>query len=180
MQFIKTPIQDLYQIQPKIWTDNRGYFYESYNQKIFEDQGISTIFNQDNQSYSQKGTLRGLHFQNPPFEQDKLVRVIKGAVIDVAVDIRKHSPTFGQHFAIELNETNQTMFLVPAGFAHGFYTLTDNTIFAYKCSNFYDKKSEGGIIWNDKTLNINWGEGEKIISEKDQILPSFKDFISQF
>jgi dTDP-4-dehydrorhamnose 3,5-epimerase len=138
------------------------------------------LFVQDNQSLSQKGAVRGLHFQAPPFEQGKLVRVITGAVIDVIVDIRKNSPTYGQHFSVELNEENKTMFWIPPGFAHGFETLVDNTIFLYKCTKLYDKSSEGGLLFNDSEIGINWKTKEPIVSDKDLILPHIKDFTSPF
>ena len=180
MEIIKTYISDLLIIKPNLFNDNRGYFYESYNKKLFFDNLINIEFVQDNESKSQKGVLRGLHFQNSPFAQAKLVRVIKGKVIDVAVDIRKNSPTYGKHFSIELSEENKTMFLIPAGFAHGFATLEDNTIFSYKCSEFYNKDSEDCIIWNDSTLKIDWKIENPIISEKDNKGKQFKDFISLF
>ncbi len=167
-------------IQPRIFNDSRGYFYESYNETAFINAGINLLFVQDNQSLSQKGAVRGLHFQAPPFEQGKLVRVITGAVIDVIVDIRKNSPTYGQHFSIELNEENKTMFWIPPGFAHGFETLVDNTIFLYKCTNLYDKSSEGGLLFNDPEIGINWKTKEPIVSDKDLILPHIKDFTSPF
>ncbi|WP_207422064.1 dTDP-4-dehydrorhamnose 3,5-epimerase [Desertivirga brevis] len=182
MNIIPTTIEGLVIIEPKIWKDDRGYFYESYNKKIFADAGIDAEFVQDNQSFSQKGTLRGLHGQADPFAQGKLVRVIQGKVIDVAVDIRKNSPTYGQHVSIELSAENFRMFWVPPGFLHGFVTLEDNTIFTYKVTNLYDKASEIGVIWNDADLNIDWGiePEEAILSEKDKVLPSFKDFVSPF
>lgn len=167
-------------IQPRIFYDARGYFYESYNNETYVKAGIDVTFVQDNQSLSQKGAVRGLHFQAPPFEQGKLVRVIKGAVYDVIVDIRKESKTYGQHYGIELNEENFTMFWIPPGFAHGFSTLRDDTVFAYKCTNLYDKSSEGGVLWNDSTLGIDWNVENPIVSDKDQILPPFKDFKSPF
>jgi dTDP-4-dehydrorhamnose 3,5-epimerase len=167
-------------IEPRIFNDSRGYFYESYNESAFVNAGINLRFVQDNQSLSQKGALRGLHFQATPFEQGKLVRVIQGAVIDVIVDIRKNSPTYGRHYAIELTAENKTMFWIPPGFAHGFETLEDNTIFLYKCSNLYDKNSEGGLRYNDPELNIQWRTSEPIISEKDLILPLIKDLNSPF
>jgi dTDP-4-dehydrorhamnose 3,5-epimerase len=167
-------------IEPRIFNDPRGYFYESYNSDIFKAAGIDGIFVQDNQSLSHKGATRGLHFQAPPFEQGKLVRVVKGAVIDVIVDIRKSSPTFGKSFAIELSESNHLMFWIPPGFAHGFETLEDKTIFLYKCTNVYHKESEGGLLWNDPALEIKWQSENAIISEKDQLLPSLKDFVSPF
>jgi dTDP-4-dehydrorhamnose 3,5-epimerase len=135
---------------------------------------------QDNQSLSQKGALRGLHFQAPPFEQGKLVRVIKGAVYDVIIDIRKSSPTYGKHFGIKLTGENFTMFWVPPGFAHGFYTLENDTVFAYKCTNVYNKLSEGGVRWNDESLAINWDAESPVVSDKDKILPLFADLKSPF
>lgn len=182
MNFIETKIKDLLIIEPKIWKDDRGYFYESYNKDAFDKAGIHANFVQDNQSLSQKGTLRGLHAQSDPFAQGKLVRVIKGRVIDVAVDIRKTSGTYGQHIEIELSEENRLMLWVPPGFLHGFLTLDDNTIFTYKVTNFYDKNSEFGVVWNDSDLKINWGisSQEVILSEKDKMLPAFKDLDSPF
>jgi dTDP-4-dehydrorhamnose 3,5-epimerase len=184
MNISKTPIEDLLIIEPKVWQDNRGYFYESYNSKLFAEAGIDAQFVQDNQSFSQKGTLRGLHAQKAPFAQGKLVRVIQGSVLDVAVDIRKTSATFGQHFSIELSGSNHRQLWVPPGFLHGFLTLEDNTIFTYKVSNYYDKDSEIGVIWNDAQLNINWSadvpEESMVFSQKDLVLPAFADFDSPF
>ncbi|POY35651.1 dTDP-4-dehydrorhamnose 3,5-epimerase [Solitalea longa] len=180
MKITHTPIDGLVIIEPRVFNDARGYFFESYNQHTFREAGIDANFVQDNQSKSQKGTLRGLHFQAPPFAQGKLVRVIQGRVLDIAVDIRKNSPTFGQYYSIELSGENQVQFWIPEGFAHGFITLEDDTIFSYKCTNFYNKASEGGIIWNDPDLNINWGEVDVLVSEKDEILPKLKDFTSPF
>ncbi len=182
MKFTETKIKGLFIIEPQVWRDDRGYFYESYSKKAFEHAGIFADFVQDNQSLSQKGTLRGLHAQKDPSAQGKLVRVIRGRVIDVAVDIRKSSATYGQHVAVELNEENHTMFWVPPGFLHGFVTLEDNTIFTYKVTNLYDKASEIGGLWNDRELNINWGidPSEVILSEKDKELPLFRDFVSPF
>lgn len=180
MEIIATGIADLYIVQPKIFEDNRGYFFESYNKKAFEKHGINANFVQDNQSLSQKGILRGLHFQAPPHAQGKLVSVTKGAVLDIAVDIRKGSPTYGKQFSIELNEKNKTMLWIPEGFAHGFLTLADQTIFTYKCTNFYSKESEGSIIWNDPQIGINWGITDPVLSEKDKIGVSLKEFNSPF
>ncbi len=180
MDVIKTPIEGLLIIQPKVFSDGRGYFYESWNRRSFERAGIGEDFVQDNQSLSQEGVLRGLHFQNPPFAQAKLVRVITGAVLDVAVDIRKDSPTYGQHYALELNAENKTMFYIPAGFAHGFLTLEDNTIFAYKCSNYYDKASEDTLLWNDPDLGIDWGIADPVLSEKDAQGKAFRGYESAF
>lgn len=180
MKIIHTEIPDLLVVQPKVFEDERGYFFESYNKKVLAENGIDVDFVQDNQSLSQKGVLRGLHFQNPPHAQGKLVSVIKGAVLDVAVDIRKNSPTYGKHMAIELTEKNKTMFWVPPGFAHGFLTLENNTVFSYKCTDFYNKAAEDCILWNDPHLNIQWGVQHPILSEKDKLGKNFVDFISQF
>ncbi len=167
-------------ITPQIFYDERGYFFEPYNKKRFADAGIDVDFVQDNQSLSQKGAVRGLHFQAPPFAQGKLVRVVKGAVLDIVVDIRKNSSTYGKHYGVELSEKNFKLFWIPIGFAHGFATLEDQTVFEYKCSNVYNKQSEGGIKWNDTDLNITWTINDSIVSEKDQQLPLFKDFVSPF
>lgn len=182
MNFIETKIADLYIIEPKIWTDERGYFYESYNEQLFEQAGIQARFVQDNQSLSQKGTLRGLHAQKGSSAQGKLVRVIQGKVLDIAVDIRKDSVTYGQHVAVELSGENHSMFWIPPGFLHGFVTLEDQTIFTYKVTSLYDRSAEIGALWNDPDLNINWNidSPELILSEKDRNLPAFKDFISPF
>lgn len=167
-------------LQPKVFADERGHFYESYNRTVFQTLGIKEEFVQDNQSLSQKGIIRGLHFQRPPFAQAKLVRVIKGAVLDVVVDIRKTSGTYGKFFAIELTETNFTSLFIPTGFAHGFATLQDNTIFSYKCTAFYHPESEGGIAYNCPTLNINWGIDNPILSNKDLLHPNLTDFQTPF
>jgi len=180
MEVIETKIKDLLIIKPKVFADARGYFFESYNETIFKQNGIVANFVQDNQSLSSTGVLRGLHFQAPPHDQGKLVRVITGAVLDVAVDIRRNSPTYGQYVSIELTEENKTMFYIPPGFAHGFLTLRDNTIFSYKCTNVYNKASEGCVLWNDSDLNINWNVSNPILSEKDLIGAPFKEFNSPF
>jgi dTDP-4-dehydrorhamnose 3,5-epimerase len=182
MKVTETNIKGLLIIEPRIFNDDRGYFYESYNKTKFAEAGIDVDFVQDNQSFSQKGAIRGLHGQANPFAQGKLVRVIKGRVIDVALDIRKGSPTFGQHCAIELSEENKLLFWIPAGFLHGFSVLEDDTIFTYKVNNFYDKASEIGVIWNDPTLNIDWGISptQALLSPKDEILPTFNSFQSPF
>lgn len=180
MEIIETKIKGLLIIKPKVFADDRGYFFESYNEIVFKNNGVDVKFLQDNQSLSNAGVLRGLHFQAPPFEQGKLVRVITGAVLDVAVDIRKNSPTYGENITIELTEENKTMFYIPPGFAHGFATLRDNTIFSYKCTNVYNKASEGTIQWNDKDLNINWNMTNPILSDKDLNGVSFKDLKSPF
>jgi dTDP-4-dehydrorhamnose 3,5-epimerase len=180
MEIQKTIIEGVLVIKPQVFYDPRGYFFEPYNADRYKSTGIEFDFIQDNQSLSQKNALRGLHFQAPPFDQGKLVRVVKGAVIDVVVDIRKHSPTFGHHFKLELSESNFLQLWIPPGFAHGFVTLEDNTIFEYKCTNYYNKMSEGGIRWNDEDIAINWNVSEPIISDKDSELPLLRDFISPF
>ena len=180
MEIIETNIKGLLIIKPKVFADVRGYFFESYNEGVFKQNGLTPHFVQDNQSLSNAGVLRGLHFQAPPHAQGKLVRVITGAVLDVAVDIRKNSPTYGQHIAIELTEENKTMFYIPTGFAHGFLTLRDNTIFSYKCTDLYHKASEGTVLWNDADLNINWNIAKPILSEKDLTGTKFKEFNSPF
>ncbi len=180
MEIIKTPIEGLLVLQPKIWHDERGYFFESFRADVFEKLNIEIDFVQDNQSLSQRGTIRGLHFQKAPFEQGKLVRVVQGRVLDVALDIRKNSPTYGQYYAIELSAENQTQFYIPPGFAHGFSTLEDNTIFCYKCTNYYHKASEGGVLFNDPALNIDWKVEGLFVSDKDKELPLLKDFVSPF
>lgn len=180
MEIIKTPIEGLFVLQPKIWHDDRGYFYESFRSDVFEKLNIEVNFVQDNQSLSQRGTIRGLHFQQSPYEQGKLVRVVQGRVLDVALDIRKNSATYGQHYAIELSAENQTQFYIPPGFAHGFSTLEDNTIFCYKCTNYYHKASEGGVMFNDPALGIDWKVEGLFVSDKDKELPLLKDFASPF
>jgi len=180
MQFIETEIEGLLIIKPKIFEDERGHFFESYNKEVFKKNGLTVEFVQDNQSLSQKNVLRGLHFQAPPFAQGKLIRVIKGSVLDVAVDIRKKSSTYGKHMVVELSEYNKTMLYIPPGFAHGFLTLEDNTIFSYKCTNNYNKESEGSILWCDKDLKIDWGISSPILSEKDKVSPLFNSFNSPF
>lgn len=180
MKIIKTPIPGLLEIEPAIFGDDRGYFYESYNKDAFYQVGITADFVQDNQSLSSKGVLRGLHFQNPPHVQGKLVRVISGAVLDVALDIRVGSPTYGQHYSVELTGENKKMFWIPPGFAHGFLTLENDTIFAYKCTALYNKASEGAVLWNDPQLNINWNIDAPLVSAKDQEAPAFNTLKSQF
>jgi len=176
----KTFIEGLLIIKPKVFEDPRGYFFESFSKKTLEEAGIKEEFVQDNQSLSQKGVLRGLHLQKPPHAQGKLVRVIQGSVLDVVVDIRNGSLTYGNYFSIELNEQNKTMFWIPAGFAHGFLTLEDNTIFHYKCTNYYNKDSEASVLWNDKDININWNVSNPLLSEKDLTGTPLKYFASPF
>ncbi|MBX2953738.1 MAG: dTDP-4-dehydrorhamnose 3,5-epimerase [Leadbetterella sp.] len=175
MQFAPTKLAGVIEITPRVFEDERGYFFESYNINLFKEQGITEDFLQDNQSFSRKGVIRGLHFQREPFAQGKLVRVIRGAVLDVVVDIRPGSPTFGQHESFLLTEENQKMVYLPAGFAHGFSTLED-AVFSYKCTNVYHKASEGGILYNDPVLAIDWQVAEPIVSEKDLELPGFDTF----
>ena len=180
MKIIKTEIEGLLLIEPRVFEDERGYFFESWSKDAFENAGLDINFVQDNQSLSSKGVVRGLHFQNPPFAQGKLVRVLKGSVLDIAVDIRENSPTYGKYFSIHLSEENKTMLWIPPGFAHGFSTLEDNTIFSYKCSGVYNKESEGSLMWNDTDLNIDWKIKNPIISEKDQNSELFSNFKTQF
>ncbi len=180
MKVIQTGIADLLVIEPQVFGDHRGYFFESFRKDVLGEHGVDLEFIQDNQSMSKKNILRGLHFQKPPYEQGKLVRVLSGAVIDVVVDIRKESKTYGKSFKIELNEENNLMLWVPPGFAHGFLTLEDDTIFVYKCTQYYNQASEGCIRWNSPKLNIDWGIDEPILSEKDKIADAFGDFISPF
>ena len=180
MELSTTYISGLLIIKPSVFGDERGHFFESYRQDTLQAAGIELDFVQDNQSLSGKGILRGLHFQKNPYAQGKLVRVIKGAVLDVVVDIRRNSKTYGQHFSIELNEEDKTMFYVPPGFAHGFVTQQEGTIFAYKCTNYYHKESEGSILWNSSSLGIDWGVSEPIISAKDAEAEDFLSFESPF
>jgi dTDP-4-dehydrorhamnose 3,5-epimerase len=180
MKIIETAIPHLVEIEPTVFGDSRGYFYESYNKEAFAKAGITEEFVQDNQSLSSKGVLRGLHFQNPPYAQGKLVRVIHGSVLDVAVDIRIGSPTYGKYHKVLLSGKNKKMFWVPPGFAHGFLTLEDDTIFAYKCTGMYNKQSEGSIYWNDTTLKIDWNVENPSISEKDKDAPGFMELKSNF
>ncbi len=180
MKIKETKIKGLFLIQPKVFGDSRGYFMESWNKKTFADAGLDIDFDQDNQSLSKSGVLRGLHFQRPPHEQGKLVRVIKGAVLDVALDIRKGSETYGEHYSVVLNEEEKNMLWIPPGFAHGFLTLQDETIFAYKCSGLYAPEAESAIAWNDPDLNIDWGIENPELSEKDKKGLAFNDFKSPF
>ena len=182
MDFIKTDIEGVVIIEPKVFGDERGYFFESFSQRELDKNIGKTVFVQDNESKSCYGVVRGLHFQTPPFAQAKLVRCVRGRVLDVAVDIRKGSPTFGKHVACELSEDNHRMFFIPRGFAHGFSVLSETAIFQYKCDNYYAPQSEGALQWDDKDLNINWlvPKDKVILSEKDKHHPLFKDFDSPF
>ncbi len=177
MKIFETEIKDVYIVEPQIFEDSRGYFFESYNQEKFAEAGLNYNFIQDNQSKSVYGTIRGLHFQKGEFSQAKLVRVLQGAVLDVAVDLRVGSPTFGKHVAVELTAENNRQLMIPRHFAHGFSVLSETAVFAYKCDNVYNKASEGGINFNDKSLGIDWRipEEKAILSEKDKILPLLKD-----
>lgn len=174
--FIKTKIDGLVIIEPSVFTDERGFFMETYSKKLFTENGIDVEFIQDNHSRSTKGVLRGLHFQKPPFAQDKLVRCTRGEVLDIAVDIRNNSPTFGQYETVILTEENKTQLFIPKGFAHGFLVLSDVAEFQYKCSNFYNKESESGLLYNDPELNIKLPQIENLIlSEKDKLLPTLSE-----
>jgi len=177
MKFSKAEIPDIIIIEPNIFSDERGYFFESFKEKELNNYlGFEINFCQDNESKSSYGVLRGLHYQEFPYAQAKLVRVIQGSVLDVAVDIRKDSPTFGKHMAIELNEENKKQLFIPRGFAHGFVVLSDSAIFSYKCDNYYHNASESGIIYNDPTLNIDWKlpDDQLQLSKKDLELPGLK------
>jgi len=180
MKLITTSIKGLVLILPDVYADPRGYFFESFQKEKFLSLGINAEFIQDNESMSGKGVLRGLHFQKPPFAQGKLVRVVRGSVLDVAVDIRKGSKTYGKWESSVLSADNKLMMWIPEGFAHGFLVLEDDTIFQYKCTNYYDKRSEYGIIWNDPDINIKWGNEHPLVSEKDLQGIQFKDLKSPF
>ena len=182
MNIIKTALEGVVIIEPRIFEDPRGYFFESFSERDFNAQVREVRFVQDNESMSSYGVMRGLHFQRPPFTQSKLVRCVKGAVLDVAVDIRKGSPTYGRHVAVELTEDNHRQFFVPRGFAHGFAVLSDTAIFQYKCDNFYAPQADGGISILDDSLGIDWRipTGKAILSEKDTKHPLLKDFDSPF
>ncbi len=182
MPFIETPIQDLLIFEPKIFEDARGYFFESFNSAVFAEKSINTNFVQDNQSKSTYGVLRGLHYQLNPFSQAKLVRVISGEVLDVAVDIRQNSRTYGKHYSIILSAENKKQLYIPRGFAHGFVVLSETAEFFYKCDNFYSKEHDAGIIYNDPSLKIDWKlkHDEILVSEKDKNLPEFKSSKNNF
>ena len=173
MNFIKTPFEGLIVCEPKVWGDERGYFYEAYNEKIFQEGGIETKFVQDNQAFSSYGILRGLHYQVAPYTQAKLVRVLQGEVLDIVVDIREKSSTYGQHFAIMLSAANKRQLFIPRGFAHGYVVLSETAEFFYKCDNFYSKESEGGLRYNDPQLNIDWQIGfeDIIVADRDANFP---------
>lgn len=183
MNAIKLDIEGLFILEPRVFEDDRGYFFESFNQARFDSIiGEKVVFCQDNESFSHKNVLRGLHFQAPPYAQGKLVRVTRGSVLDVAVDIRLKSPTYGQYTSVLLSAENKRQFWIPAGFAHGFLTLEDQTVFNYKCTNLYHAESEGGLNWNDPALQIDWGlQGiQPILSDKDRVEINFIEFKSPF
>ena len=182
MTLTETGFEGLIVLEPRIFEDQRGFFMESYNQKTLAGLGINKVFVQDNHSKSSKGVIRGLHFQNRPYEQTKLVRTLKGRILDVVVDIRKNSATFGKHFSIEISEENKKQLLIPPGFAHGFTALTDDAQILYKCDQFYNAESEGGLLYNDPELNIDWkiDLAQAIVSEKDKVHPGIKDLDSTF
>lgn len=180
MNFIKTEIEGVYIIEPKVFGDNRGYFFESYNEKEFKENGLDYTFVQDNESKSKKGVLRGLHFQKT-YPQAKLVRVLEGEVFDVAVDLRKDSKTYGKWVGVILSSENKRQFMIPRGFAHGFVVLSESATFTYKCDEFYHPEDEGGLMWNDEDINIEWPyEGEVLLSEKDKKHPSLKESKIEF
>ena len=180
MEFIKTNIEGVVILQPRIFKDARGYFFESFKESEFQENVCRTTFVQDNESYSSYGVVRGLHFQKPPYSQAKLVRVIKGAVLDVAVDLRPNSPTYKQWIAVELSAENKKQLMIPRGFGHGFVTLTDDVEFLYKADNFYAPEADGSIRWNDPELNIDWGTESPILSDKDANAPFLKDAVTGF
>jgi dTDP-4-dehydrorhamnose 3,5-epimerase len=177
MELIPTALPEVVIIKPDVFGDDRGYFFESFHEEKFASYGINGPFVQDNESLSQKNVLRGLHFQREPYAQGKLVRVIRGAVLDIAVDIRRDSPSFGKWVSMKLTSENKWICFIPVGFAHGFVTLEDDTVFTYKCTNFYNKSSEGSVRWNDPELNIDWGIVNPLLSDKDKVAPLLKDAI---
>jgi len=178
MNVFSTEIDEVYIVEPRVFEDSRGYFFESYSKAKFEAAGLYYDFVQDNQSKSSYGTVRGLHFQKGEHAQAKLVRVLDGTVLDVAVDLRKGSPTYGKHVAVELSAENKRQLLIPRGFAHGFSVLSETAIFAYKCDNLYCKEAEGGLCFDDPTLGIDWKveKGKELLSDKDKVLPFFTEF----
>jgi dTDP-4-dehydrorhamnose 3,5-epimerase len=182
MEFIATPIQGLFLVQPKVFQDSRGYFFESYTQRVFDEAGLPSDWVQDNQSSSSYGVIRGLHYQLNPFAQSKLVRVLQGTILDVVVDIRRGSPTYQQAYSVELSAENKTQILVPRGFAHGFSVQSETAVVLYKCDNYYNKSSEAGIIYNDPALGIDWKipAGREIISDKDLQLPTLSHSVTNF
>lgn len=182
MPFIKTKFPGLLIFEPKVFKDSRGHFYESYNENTFRDEGITYNFVQDNQAQSTYGVIRGLHFQKPPYAQTKLIRAIEGSILDVVVDVRKGSPTYGASFTLELSLENKKQLLVPKGFAHGYVVLSPTAEVFYKCDEFYKKESEGGVLFNDENLEIDWQipEDKAILSEKDKVLPLLREIETPF
>jgi dTDP-4-dehydrorhamnose 3,5-epimerase len=180
MKFTSPGLKGLVLIEPKILADSRGYFFESWHEKRFADAGLNLKFVQDNESCSAKGVLRGFHFQVPPYDQGKLVRVVKGAALDIVIDIRKNSAEYGKHYKVVLDDKQRNILWIPPGFAHGFLSMADDTVFVYKCTNFYDKSSEKGILWNDPDLNIDWGISHPLVSDKDLELPRLKELPAYF
>lgn len=180
MEKIETGIDGLILLRPRVFEDDRGYFMESFNRAVFSNLNVQVEFVQDNESQSEKGVLRGLHFQHPPHAQAKLVRVIRGSALDVVVDIRRSSPTFGHHRSFLLDDKKREMLFIPEGFAHGFLALETPTLFSYKCSNFYCKDSEDGLAWNDPSFDIQWGIENPNLSEKDKLAGFFSDFQTPF
>lgn len=178
MRALTTPIDGLLEILPKVLLDERGYFFESYSHKKLKEIGVKDMFVQDNQSFSKKGVMRGIHFQKSPSQQCKLVRVVKGRIQDIAVDLRPNSPTFGQYHSTILDDQEHKFFYIPEGFGHGFLALED-TILLYKCNDYYDPAAEGGLLWSDPDLNIDWMLDSPLVSEKDQKLPTFKEYKEQ-
>ena len=180
MEIKQHPLAGVVEFTPRVFCDARGAFFESFSARVFEQAGVSHEWVQDNQSSSTRGVLRGLHFQRPPHAQAKLVRVAQGRALDVIVDLRRDSTTYGQHLAVELDARRYNMLYVPIGFAHGFVALEDHTLFLYKCSDYYQPSAEGGLRWDDPSLNINWGIDSPNVSDKDQILPLLEGFESPF
>lgn len=180
MEIKDYPIAGVVEVTPRIFADDRGAFLETFSAKLFAEAGITESFVQDNLSVSKKGVLRGLHFQKPPFAQAKLVSVVVGRALDVIVDLRTGSATYGQHVSCILDAQKRNVFFVPIGFAHGFVALEEGTVFSYKCSAYYNKESEGGLLWNDPALNIQWGIDQPLVSDKDEILPTLEEFESPF
>ncbi|TRX50966.1 dTDP-4-dehydrorhamnose 3,5-epimerase [Fulvivirga sp. M361] len=182
MKLTETGFQGLYVLEPSVFQDERGFFMESYNAECFKELGIDTVFVQDNHSRSNRNVIRGLHFQNPPFAQTKLIRTLKGIILDVVVDIRKTSATYGKSFSIELTSENKKQLFIPPGFAHGFAALTNDVEILYKCDQFYNKRSEGGLLYNDLSLDIDWqiDDVQAIVSDKDKVNPKLSEFNSMF
>jgi len=180
MKFNYFPIAGVVEVEPRIFGDARGAFFESFSAEKMAEAGIQGNWVQDNQSRSDRGVVRGLHFQRPPYSQAKLVRVATGRVLDVIVDLRSNSPTYGQHVSVELDATRCNMLYVPEGFAHGFTALEDGTLFLYKCTNYYVPQAEGGLLWNDPALGIDWGVKDPTVSAKDEVLPRLQDLQSPF